>query len=627
MKKLIFIFLWLLPPILVCGEEGNVVLLFQKNEIEVTKRHSLIKKYHFEIQIRNRFAEKYTKIAIPYTKKNKIQNLRAIVKDADGRVVRTLRKDEVVDRSNISDISLYEDNMVKEFVIKHNSYPYTICYSYQQEEKEFLYIDYWIPVIEPDIKTLSAELQLTVPTDYELSISQGNIDAPEVITIDQKKTYRWKSSHTTPIPREIFAPPVRDFLPFVKIIPQRFRYDREGSQKEWKSFGNWECALLKGLNDLPDAEKRRTDAIVGPINDTKEKVRALYHYLQDRTRYINVTIDKGGLKPYPASYVAANKYGDCKALTNYMKTLLETYRIPSYYTNVYAGDKIHRLDRDFPSQQFNHVILFVPLERDTIWLDCTSKGPFNYLGTFSQNREAFVIEQDNSRLIRTPALTAEAVHCLRDITVELHEDASALLTFQNRYRGRMFEMVSQGEKMLSNNDRKQFVRERITGDKNELISFKILKNDRDDTSIQCHCVARAPAFCKIYGNDILLTGIAGHLPSLELPGKRILPVQINYPIHETDKITYRLPEGYVLQSVPDQQAIETRYGRYTVQYNLGEGTLEIVGTLLIHPGYYTTEAYASFFQFIEKIKELYNRSVITLEKENSENRGVSSNPR
>ena len=128
--------------------------------------------------------------------------------------------------------------------------------------------------------------------------------------------------------------------------------------------------------------------------------------MQDNTRYVNVTLGIGGMKPYPAEYVSNNKYGDCKALTNYMKALLQCAGIESYYSTIYAGGTAPGSDPlKCPGQQFNHVILAVPLENDTLWLENTSNtNPFAYPGTFTQNRQALLVDGSKSRLVRTPSL-------------------------------------------------------------------------------------------------------------------------------------------------------------------------------------------------------------------------------
>jgi hypothetical protein len=93
-------------------------------------------------------------------------------------------------------------------------------------------------------------------------------------------------------------------LPYVKIVPLNFHYGIGGSTADWRSFGEWQADLIQGLGALPESEKQKITALVGDRKDKREIVKILYHYLQDNTHYINVTIDIGGFIPYPAEYVA-----------------------------------------------------------------------------------------------------------------------------------------------------------------------------------------------------------------------------------------------------------------------------------------------------------------------------------
>lgn len=132
------------------------------------------------------------------------------------------------------------------------------------------------------------------------------------------------------------------------------------------------------------------------------------------------------MKPYPASYVSANKYGDCKALSNYMKSLLEVVGIPSYLTVIEGNLCPGNIFRNFPSQQFNHVILTVPLSKDTLYLENTSNiHPFGCTGTFIQNREALLINDKNSRLIHIPAMTDEQVANNRTFNIHFNKSGNA----------------------------------------------------------------------------------------------------------------------------------------------------------------------------------------------------------
>jgi hypothetical protein len=63
----------------------------------------------------------------------------------------------------------------------------------------------------------------------------------------------------------------------------------------------------------------------------------------------------------------------------------------------------NQVDPDFPENGFNHVILCVPDQKDSVWLECTSSSnEFNELGTFTENRYALLITDEGGALVPTP---------------------------------------------------------------------------------------------------------------------------------------------------------------------------------------------------------------------------------
>lgn len=374
------------------------------------------------IQINNRAGDQYAAIEIPYSKTEKISSLSAWIENMDGSKIKSLKKSDVVDKSAISDISLYEDHFVKEFELKHNSNPYRVVYTFKTSMEDYMTIASWSPVIDHTIPTNNAKLTVILPKELHYTKLAENIAESKIDTSKSSVILEWRTSYKKPVKNEIFSQPQKE-IPTVLISPEIFKYGVQGSMKTWESFSNWEYRLIKGLDILPDNEKFTISTLINGLTDKREIVKTLYHYLQDHTRYINVSIGIGGYKPYPASYVAEKKYGDCKALSNYMKALLNIAGIESYYCNVYASDQPLPLNRNFPSPQFNHAILAIPLERDTIWLDNTSGTcPFGYLGTFTQNREALLIKENGGLIVKTPLMKKEDTHTsfklLFDIGIE-----------------------------------------------------------------------------------------------------------------------------------------------------------------------------------------------------------------
>jgi len=91
-------------------------------------------------------------------------------------------------------------------------------------------------------------------------------------------------------------------------------------------------------------------------------------------------------------------------LSNFMVSILKEAGIKGYYVVATAGDGEYGLHEDFPSPvYFNHVITCVPVEKDTIWLECTSQtNPPGYLGSFTANRKVLLIAEDGGHVVRTP---------------------------------------------------------------------------------------------------------------------------------------------------------------------------------------------------------------------------------
>ena len=598
----------------VYADTSDAVFVHQQTDL-VLKNNKLYISRSYELQINNRQGEEYSEINIPYSKMSKVSKIEATIKDKDGIIVRKLRGGDVKERSSLSDESFYDDNFVKEFTLVHNVYPYTICYSYQLQEESFLSLDHWSPCIFKDVPTLNATLTLEVPMDYKFTFSTHLIDSMKVDTVETRKKYTWNSSYIHQFESEILAPDKREFIPEVLIVPGIFKFEQEGSFSSWKTYGNWEFNLLAGLNDLPDAEKQHINSLVEGIKDDKDKIKILYHYLQDATRYINISIETGGMKPYPASYVANNKYGDCKALTNYFKSVLSSVGISSVYTNIHAGERINKIDRNFPSMQFNHVFLCVPLPKDTLWLDCTSDGPFNYLGTFTQNRIAFLIEKDNSHFVRTPSLLKEQVLDSRSIRVNSKDGTDPIADFHTVSRGESFESLSGLTRSVSDSKKSQIIRKYLIESGFEMIDFNLIPAHRDSAFITLDYSAKADKLFKKYGNELLMPLIPFSIPAIKAPKNRKYPLQLDYPIYKIDTIQYQMPEGYKLSSLPKNQSLITKYGKYNIIFIKNNDNIQVIKNFLLNEGEYPLAEYPDFYKFVKQVYDIENNSYIVTKKQ------------
>jgi hypothetical protein len=614
MFKFVFIFLVFLPNFLAFSQNHSAELSLQETNIEI-KGDKLYKTHTYEITIYNRSGERFGTIGIPYSKLNHVSKITAYIKDSQGKLVRKLKKNEISTRSAIAGFSFYEDDFVKEFTLKHNRYPYTIVYSYQEIQDEFLYIDYFLPIINTQIPTRKAVLTVETPKSYKIAFDAQLTDDFQERLVESNKKYRWELSYKKLIKSEYHSPTIYNFLPRVIIVPESFYFDKEGSFKSWLSYGNWLYEVNQGLSFLPESEKQKIRSLIKDVDSQKEKIRILYHYLQDNTRYINVTIETGGMKPYPASYVAKNKYGDCKALTNYFKSVLDFVDIEAFYTIVYADDAIKKVNKEFPSHQFNHVILSVPFQKDTLWLDCTSDAAFNHLGTFTQNRYALIVDKNKSHFVKTPALSKQDVLETRSVKFISNQDNIVTANFENQYAGNEYESLFYYSHGVNDARKAQIIRDYYVEKGFELDKFNLTSSHRDTASMHLSYVAKAANFYKKYGNDVLIPLLPFSIADFEEPEDRKLPLQLDYPIYKVDTLEYQLLEGTEFSAsskLLENQVIANEFGEYKIEFEHQTDKIKVIKSFLLHAGYYSEEEYERFHAFLDKVEQIEVNIYITV---------------
>jgi hypothetical protein len=590
----------------------------QKYDAEIVKystfcevgTNRLVQTDSVAIQINNRAGDKYTEISIHYSKNEKVSDLDGWIENSDGTKVRSLKNNEVVDQSAISQISLYEDNFKKSFQLKHNVYPYRVIYTFKTCYKNYVTIAHWTPIVHCEIPTKEASLKVKIPRDFEFKKFINNISEPKVDTTRSDILLEWKALYDKPIKYEIYSQPEKKY-PFVVIIPLSFKYGVEGSFKNWVSYGNWQYKLIRGLDDLPEDEENTISSLIKGIKDKKEIVKILYHYLQDHTHYINVSIALGGYKPYPASYVAENKYGDCKALSNYMKAMLSYAGIESFYVNVYASGQPREVIKELSAPQFNHIVLAVPINHDTIWLENTSNtNPFGYMGIFTQNREALLVAENKSRLVRIPPMRKEDNHVSNKLQFELNTNGTAKVTLNNSYKGREFEKFNGLHAFTNDKEKDTYICEYTPFDNYEVVNWKLKKLHRDTARIELHATLNLNKYLKPLGNEFCFSLYPTRIPAFPVVADRVLPVVLPYPIFLSDTLIYKFPTGYILKSEPDSVMIKSIFGNYDLKFKILNGIFRAVKRFELFPGEYSIEQYPDFYAFIQSVKEKDDKEIL-----------------
>lgn len=392
-----------------------------------------------------------------------------------------------------------------------------------------------------------------------------------------------------------------------------------GNMTNWQDFGKFVYALKEGRDQLPPNVKQAVHQIADGIMDPKKKIQALYEYMQKNTRYISIQLGIGGWQPFDASYVATKGYGDCKALSNYMYSILKEAGIPSNYTLIHAGEYSGHINDDFPSSQFNHVILSVPLSKDTVWLECTSQTlPAGYLSNFTSDRFALVVDENGGRLVRTPKYSIRDNLQTRKITAKLDEEATLTAKVVTTYRAEQQDDVHDMIHYLAKDKIKEYLQKKFDFATYDVVNFDYKEQKSEMPVMEETLELSVSNYASVTGKRLFIMPNVmtrtGRKLKAEEERKYDLVLEDEYT--DVDSSEIEIPTGFEMESLPIPTSIETKFGRYSNSVKVNGNKISYYRKMENFSGRYPASDYSSLVNFYDAIYKADRSRIVLVKKEN-----------
>ncbi len=569
------------------------------------------------VTILNARGRDFGRAGVGYDKFHQLSYLRGWLYDADGRKTRELKMADTKDYSAISGYSLYEDSRVRSAELYHDIYPYTVVYEYEVIFTGVINWPSWYPYL-PGLPVERSRFEVNVPATMPIRYHLRDVTpAPQIQQLGERKILRWEAARLPKWEKEPHGP---KSLPVILTAPADFEIaGYAGNMSSWLAFGKWFYELSLDRAALPPPALSEVQGLLTNGVSPREKVRLLYEHLQAKTRYVSVQLGIGGWQPFPASYVYERGYGDCKALTNYMLALLQTAGVEAYPALIRHGNDAPDVIADFPSNQFNHVILFVPMAKDTLWLECTSQiSPLGHLGAGNEDRNVLVVTPNGGKLMRTPRSEALDNQKIRRAVVALAETGDASADVRTRYTGNQQDHVRRALARGTPREREDWLREEI-----EVPSFRLLSADFSEVEskrleITLPIKLELPRFASRSGTRLFLRpNLMERWPNVpEEVKERRQPVELDYAFLDTDTISYRLPTGFAIEATPAPVALTTSFGSYHAASTLCDNRLEYVRRLEIRETRLPATQYEAYRKFIADIVKADHAQIVLVRQPN-----------
>jgi hypothetical protein len=554
--------------------------------------------------------------AVGYDKLSKIVSLSASLYDSRGQLIKKIKQSDIYDHSAFE--GLYSDNRMKSLDLTYMEFPYTYELEYEVECKYLYSIPTFHLYTDDEVGIQKTSYTIVYPQGQTPKLKLMGAPEPKRVNVGAVEKMTWTFENVRPTRWEKYSPDSRGYVPTILAAPKEFEYEGYvGNTDSWQSYGKFISELNKGRDLLPENTIARIKSITEGLSD-REKIKVLYEYMQNKTRYVSIQVGIGGLQPFEAKVVDELGYGDCKALSNYMVAMLGHVGIKGIYATIMAEEGAPDVITDFPGHQANHAIVAVPLSQDTVWLECTSQtNPFGYLGRFTGNRHALLITQEGGKLVKTPAYNGDKDLLLRKATVSLNLNGQATTQIETKYLNRRFDDSYVGMYAThSADDQKRWVEHTTRIPAFDVLSYSFKTQNEPETSATVKLALNLPNYASVSGKRLFLVpNLMNRVTSIpEKTENRKRDICVRIPYTDIDSVEFNISETLYPEFLPDPQVIKSRFGTYEASFKLSEGKVIYRRKLSVKAGQFPADSYQEFIDFYKAVNKADNVKIIFLSK-------------
>jgi hypothetical protein len=563
---------------------------------------------HYKIQILSEKGLSFSVFQEYFDRFRKIDEVTVDIFDQAGKKVKRLRKGDGVE-FGFNQSNEISDGKILILDPDYKNYPFTLAVSSKIKLNGFISLPPWVPRFSFHLAVNQSEFIVSRPASLKINFKEENIKG-NTETVENRTITKYTVANLTHVDKKIRYQDFYDAQPKVFISPEVFKLDNvPGSNASWKDFGNW----FLTLNSDPFTLNNKTKAYIESLekSDQKSLIQAIYEYMQDKTRYVSIQLGIGGFKSLPTEDVETYGYGDCKALTTYMKNMLDYAGVKSNYVLVRAGRDVPDVMGDFPSNQFNHVFLGVPFKNDTIYLECTSQiSPTDYTGSFTDDRNVLWIENNKSSIIRSRVYRHTDNLQTNSININLDKEGNAISKFKISNQGIFFDEImifkSAPGDYLEKYNQSKFDYSDFT-----IKDFKYNQPTRNISSFTSEYTLTINGLAKSVSDKLVLP-IVPATPLQKYIDKDDLMkfYSIKRGITILDEIEVNLPQNYWIYNLPEPQHINSPYGSYKLSTEYDGSKLKITRTLILYKGDYTKSNYEEFKTFYQKLEKIEKNKLV-----------------
>jgi len=536
--------------------------------------------------------------AVWYDKDSKVMSMHVWSIDPAGHEY-TLKDNEIQDVGIPGDGGqLYSDDRAKVADPPGRDPGGIIAYEYEKRERPYLAETNWW--FQDELPRLNQSFTLVLPAGYTYSTTWGHHAKVDGADLEDHR-YRWEMNHEPAIDLEhVPMSPGEGALSARMTVHYAGPGLAEPQDGTWQGIGQWYSGLERDrLAAAPDISAKAAELTAGKT-DFYDKAEAIGDFVQQKIRYFVVEMGIGGYQTHPVEDIFHGRYGDCKDKAALLAAMLSSVGIHS--TMVMVDSERGVVDPEDPSIVGNHMIGAIEIpkgyESPKLHSVVTAKSgrrylifdptweltPFGQLEDNLQGSFGVLVEGDASQIIELPLMDPKLNTIRRSASFELSADGTLKgsvtdLRFGDLAETRRYVFSSEGEKK-----QKEYMN-RIIGNDFTAASMTDLKVDNVNAlnkDMKTTFDLQATHFASVTGPLLMVRPRVLGSYGLEVDHRdRHVPVDLEATMQGTDEYDIELPEGYVVDELPDPVKADFGFASYVSSSEMHGRTLHYSRTYTV----------------------------------------------
>jgi hypothetical protein len=577
-------------------QSTKAVVLLDDMTYTVAPNGQAVAHERYVVKILRPQGRKYGIPEVPFDKDSKVLSIHVWSIDPAGHEY-SLKDNEIIDFSPPGSEEGYGDEKEKTADPPGRDPGGIVAYEYELRVRPYLAETSW--GFQGDIPAVHQTFTLVLPPGFSYVTTWANhakVDGADL----ENHSYRWEMNDQAAIDLDsVPLSPAAESLAGRMTVHYSGPGLAEPQEGTWQGIGEWyETLSHDRMTPSPEIAAKVAELTAGKT-DFYDRAEAIGEFVQKQIRYFTIDLGIGGYQPHAAAETFRGRYGDCKDKATLLAAMLSSAGIHGAVVWVDTDRAV--INPDDPSLGANHAIGAIEIpkgyesprmhsvvtaktgKRYLIFDPTWDQTPFGQLEDNLQASYGVLMEGHDSQVIQLPVMSPDLNTIRRKGTFQLLADGSLKgtvtdLRFGDISETRRYVFTHEDAKKQQEYMDRTMARDLTSASMTDLKVQNVEALNKDLTTT---FTLEAGHFASATGPLLMVRPRVLGSYALEVDRKRRkVAIDLEETMQGTDEFDIELPQGYVVDELPDPVKEDFGFASY-------ESSTELRGHTLHYKRIYT----------------------------------------